>query len=166
MQKKRVLSLLVKNHSGVLSKIALLFTRRGYNIHSLSVGITEEPKRSRMTIEVIEDKQMLEQIIRQLNKLLDVIQVTCHTREDSVIQDLCLIKLRLNKLEDTNQILRLTRNFNAKIIDFGDGALILEFVGGEKNVDDLLHALKDFEILEYIQTGVTAMKKTIESKLL
>ncbi len=159
MQKKRVLSLLVKNHSGVLSKIALLFTRRGYNIHSLSVGITENPRRSKMTIEVIEDKQMLEQIIKQLNKLLDVIKVTCHTREDSVIQDLCLIKLKLNKTEDTNHILLLTRKFNAKIVDFADGALILEFVGREKKVENLLKALEEFEVLEYIQTGVTAMKK-------
>jgi len=162
MQKKRVLSLLVKNHSGVLSKVALLFTRRGYNIHSLSVGITEIPNRSRMTIEVIEDKQMLEQIIKQLNKLLDVIKVTCHTREDSVIQDLCLLKLKLNKSEDTNHILLITRKFNAKIVDFGNDALILEFVGREKKVEDLLEALKDYEMLEYIQTGVTAMKKTIE----
>ncbi len=164
MQKKRVLSLLVKNHSGVLSKIALLFTRRGYNIHSLSVGITENPKRSRMTIEVIEDKQMLEQIVKQLNKLLDVIKVTCHTKEDSVIQDLCLIKLKMEKIEDTNQILLITRKFNAKIVDFGNNALILEFVGREKKVGDLLQALKNFEIIEYIQTGVTAMKKTIDNK--
>ncbi len=157
--KKKVLSLLVKNHSGVLSKIALLFTRRGYNIHSLSVGTTENPKRSRMTIEVIEDSKMMDQIIKQLKKLLDVIEVNCHTKEDSVIQDLCLIKIKITGAEETNKIIVLAREFNVPIVNFSENSMIVEFVGRERKMEDFLACLKDFEILEYIQTGVTAMKK-------
>ncbi len=157
--KKRVLSLLVKNHSGVLSKISALFTRRGYNIHSLSVGTTENPKRSRMTIEVMEDSKMMEQIIKQLKKHLDVIEVNCHTKDDSVIQDLCLIKVKINNADDANNLIIIAREFNAPVVNFCTDSIIVEFVGREKKMEDFLKRLKDFEILEYIQTGVTAMKK-------
>ena len=115
MENKHILSVLVENQAGVLSKISGLFTRRGYNIDSLSVGETEDPEISRMTITLHGDRQTVEQIVKQLNKLIDVIKVIELEKGDSVCRELLLIKVKAS-LQTRSDIIGISDIFKAKII--------------------------------------------------
>ena len=126
--KKRVLSLLVDNTSGVLSRVSGLFSRRGYNIDSLSVGTTADPRYSRMTVVCSGDALILEQITKQLAKLVDVRDIKVLEPEDSVSRELVLVKVRARS-EQRQNIISIADIFRAKIIDVGKESLVIEMTG-------------------------------------
>lgn len=155
---KHILSVLVENQAGVLSKISGLFTRRGYNIDSLSVGETEDPETSRMTITLHGDRQTVEQIVKQLNKLIDVIKVIELEKGLSVCRELLLIKVKAS-LQTRSDIIGIADIFKAKIIDVAKESLILELTGDSEKVEAFTEILKPYGILEYNRTGLTALER-------
>ncbi len=156
--KLHTLAALVKNESGVLFKIAGLFARRGFNIESLAVGRTDNPKASRMTIAVRGDDQTIEQVIKQLNKLIEVIKVSDLTREDHVERELALVKVSATK-ENRSEIVELVDIFRAKIVDVGNRSLTIEITGNSKKVNALEDMLASFGIKEISRTGRIALAR-------
>lgn len=155
---KYVLSVLVENHSGVLSKISGLFSRRGYNIHSLTVGITEDPNISRMTIVVIGCQQMLEQINKQLNKLVDVIKIVELDNTKSVYRELALIKVSVNQ-GNRSMITETVNIFRGNIVDLDIKSMIIEITGDEEKVSAFIDLMKPYGIKEIVRTGLTALER-------
>lgn len=159
--KKRVLSLLVDNTSGVLSRVAGLFSRRGYNIDSLTVGETADPRYSRMTVVVSGDEQILDQITKQLAKLIDVVDIKILENETSVSRELVLVKLRVDA-EDRQAVIAIVNVFRGNIIDVGVDSLIVELTGQQSKLDAFLRLLEGHEILELARTGITGLSRGTE----
>ncbi len=155
---KHVISALVENQSGVLSRIAGLFSRRGYNIDSLSVGETEDPTISRMTIVTKADRQIQEQIKKQLNKLIEVIKIVELEEETSVYRELALIKVAADK-KTRAEIIEIANIFRAHIVDVSDCALIVEATGDQGKISALTNMLEPYGIKEIIRTGLTALQR-------
>lgn len=155
---RHVLSVLVENQSGVLSRVSGLFSRRGYNIDSLSVGETEDPSISRMTIVVKADDYILEQIKKQLNKLIDVIKVIELDKDRSVFRELMLIKV---KAEGNNRasIIEIVGIFRASIVDVANQTLTVEMTGDEDKINAFIDLMKPFGIREIVRTGLTALER-------
>lgn len=155
---KYVLSVLVENHSGVLSKISGLFSRRGYNIHSLTVGVTEEPNISRMTIVITGCEQILEQINKQLNKLIDVIKITSLDSTGAVYRELALIKVAMN--QSNQSIITETVNiFRGNIVDMDVKSMTIEITGDEEKVSAFIDLMRPHGIKEIVRTGLTALER-------
>ena len=154
--KKRVLSLLVVNSSGVLSRVSGMFSRRGYNIDSLTVGVTEDPKYSRMTVVVSGDDRTLDQIEKQLYKLEDVIQVTELKDGESVCRELVLVKVKADK-DEKQQIIAVADVFRAKIVDVAVDSLMIELTGNINKVEAFLGLMDGFEIQAIVRTGLTGL---------
>lgn len=152
-----VLSLLVENQAGVLSKIAGLFTRRGYNIDSLTVGITDNPDISRMTIMITGDEQMLEQISKQLNKLIDVIKVT-ELSGKSVCRELALIKLSYN-IKNQSLIKEAVNIFRGNIVDIDSKSMMIEVTGTEDKITAFIDLVRPYGIKEIVRSGVTGLER-------
>ena len=159
--KKRVLSLLVDNTSGVLSRVAGLFSRRGYNIDSLTVGETADPRYSRMTVVVNGDQQILDQITKQLAKLVDVRDIKVLEPDNSVSRELVLVKVAARP-EQREGIISIANIFRAKIIDVGVDSLIIELTGTESKIEAFFKLLGDYEILELARTGMTGLSRGAE----
>lgn len=159
---KHVLSVLVKNSSGVLSRVSGLFSRRGYNIDSLTVGRTENPSISRMTITLMADDDMLEQVKKQLNKLEDVIRVVNFKPDDSVYRELVLIKVKANG-ENRASINETVKIFRSKIVDLSSDTLTIELTGDESKVSALINLMQEYGIEELVRTGVTALQRGEET---
>ena len=155
---KHVLSALVKNSSGVLSRISGLFSRRGYNVDSLTVGRTEDPLISRMTITLMADDNTLEQVKKQLNKLEDVIRVVNFKADESVYRELVLIKVRANA-ENRAAINETVKIFRSKIIDVSTDTLTIELTGDENKISALINLMEEYGIEELVRTGVTALQR-------
>ena len=155
---KHVLSVLVKNSSGVLSRVSGLFSRRGYNIDSLTVGRTEDQNISRMTIALNGDEDVLEQVKKQLNKLEDVICVTDVNDNVSVYRELVLIKVRANA-ENRAAINETVKIFRSKIIDLSTNTLTIELTGDEDKVSALISLMEEYGIEELVRTGITALQR-------
>lgn len=150
------LSVTVENRPGVLTRVATLFRRRGYNIDSLTVGTTENIGVSRMTIVVQGDDTVMEQVIKQLYKLVDVIKVIDITNEESVDRELVLIKVKA----DNNvraEIVQIVDIFRARIVDIGRTSLIIEATGDQRKIDALEDSFRPFGIIELVRTGKMAM---------
>lgn len=158
MEKKHVLSVLVKNSSGVLSRVSGLFSRRGYNIDSLTVGRTENESISRMTITLMGDDDILEQVKKQLNKLEDVIKVIDLNQENSVYRELVLIKVKADA-QDRAAINEIVNIFRSKIIDLSTDTLTIELTGDESKISALIKLMEDYGIQELVRTGVTALER-------
>ena len=164
---KHVLSILVKNSSGVLSRVSGLFSRRGYNIDSLTVGSTENPSISRMTITLMADDDVLDQVKKQLNKLEDLIRVVNFKPEDSVYRELVLIKVKADG-ENRAAINETVKIFRSKIVDLSSDTLTIELTGDESKVSALINLMQEYGIEELVRTGVTALQrgeKTINNSL-
>lgn len=155
---KVVLSLLVENSSGVLSRVAGLFSRRGYNIDSLTVGETQNPHFSRMTIVSSGDEEALEQIGKQVGKLVDVIDVKELPAGESVYRELMLVKVEVSK-EERQQVIALANIFRAKIIDVADNSVIIEVTGDVSKEDAFLSLLENYKILQVARTGITGLSR-------
>jgi acetolactate synthase-1/3 small subunit len=155
---RHVLSILVENQAGVLSRVSGLFSRRGYNIDSLSVGETEDPAISRMTIVVRGDDQILEQIEKQLNKLIDVIKVVELNPEQSVFRELALIKVKTD-LSTRASVIEVVGIFRANIVDVSNDSLTIEMTGDEAKIDAFINLMNSYTILEVVRTGLTAIER-------
>ena len=155
---KKVLSVLVDNTSGVLNRVAGLFSRRGYNIDSLTVGVTQDPRYSRMTIVVTGDDDIIEQIIKQIEKLVDVNNVEVLEDNNSVCRELILTKVKTTP-EQRQQVMAVADIFRAKIVDVGIDSLIIELTGNQNKLDAFLNLLADYEILELVRTGITGLAR-------
>ena len=159
--KKRVLSLLVDNTSGVLSRVAGLFSRRGYNIDSLTVGETADPRYSRMTVVARGDEQILDQIVKQLAKLIYVVDIKVLEEESSVNRELVLVKVRADAA-DRQSIIAIANVFRGNIIDVGKDSLIIELTGQQSKLEAFVELLRGYEILELARTGITGLSRGAE----
>ena len=155
---KKVLSVLVDNTSGVLNRVAGLFSRRGYNIDSLTVGETENPKYSRMTIVVTGDDDILEQIVKQITKLVDVRRVEVLEPSDSVTRELILVKIKAEPAQ-RQQVISITEIFRANIVDVARDSLMIEITGSQYKLKAFLSLVEDYEILELVRTGITGLAR-------
>ncbi|WP_297630767.1 acetolactate synthase small subunit [uncultured Clostridium sp.] len=156
--KRHVLAVLVKNSSGVLSRVAGLFSRRGYNIDSLSVGQTENPNISRMTICLNGDDNILEQFEKQLSKLEEIISVENLRPETSVYRELVLIKVKATP-ENRGAINEVVKIFRSKIIDVSKDTLTIELTGDESKIEALINLVEEYGIEEVVRTGITAIER-------
>ena len=155
---RHVLSALVRNHPGVLSRVAGLFSRRGYNIESLTVGETENPGYSRMTIAVRGDDLALEQIQKQLEKLYEVVEVRLLDAGQSVCRELALVKVRAAE-EERDDVVRLAAVFHASVVDISAECLTVKVIGDPSLIDSLIGLLGPHGILELARTGVSALER-------
>ena len=153
---KHTLAVLVENKSGVLSRVASLFSRRGYNRDSLAVGVTEDPEVSRITIVVHGDDHVLEQVTKQLNKLVDVIKVSDLGGDDTVERELALIKVTADT-DNRAEIIQIADIFRARIIDVAPRSMTVEVTGEEAKVEAIEKLLRQFGIKEMARTGKIAM---------
>ncbi len=158
---KHTISVLVENHFGVLAHVSGLFSSRGFNINSLAVGETEDASVSRMTIVVDGDDRIVEQIIKQLNKLIDVIKVVDLAGEEIIDRELVLAKINA-AAATRGDIMQIVNTFRAKVVDVNPKSLTIEVTGGESKVDAMLELLRPFGIREVVRTGIVAMARRIE----
>ena len=160
---KHKVAVLVENNPGVLAKVANLFSRRGYNIDSLVVSDTEDKSISRMTIVVDGDEKTVEQVTKQLHKLVDVIKVNDLTNDDTVCRQLLLVRVAADH-QTRGEIIQLMDIFRARIIDIGRRSLIIEATGDESKIEAILKSLQPFGIQEIVKTGISAMVRSPKEK--
>ena len=153
---RHTLSVLVEDQPGVLARIASLFSRRGFNIESLAVGPTEHDGVSRMTIVVNVDELPLEQVTKQLNKLINVLKIVELDSSTSIQRELVLVKVRADQ-ETRSQVLETVQLFRAKVVDVSPDSVIIEATGNADKLDALLRVLDPFGIKELVQSGMVAM---------
>ena len=155
---RHTISVLVENKFGVLARIAGMFSGRGYNIHTLNVGPSHDPSISRMTIVVREKENVLEQIIKQLDKLVDVIEVIDFRAGESVNREMVLVQVAVNR-ETRGEVVELCDIFRAKIIDVSPGKLTIEVTGDEGKVSKFIQLMENFEITALTRTGKIALPR-------
>jgi acetolactate synthase-1/3 small subunit len=153
---KHTLSVLVENRPGVLTRVAALFARRGFNIHSLAVGPTEHPEVSRITVVVDVDELPLEQVTKQLNKLVNVIKIVELEPSASVQRELLLVKVKAD-LQTRSHVLETVQLFRAKVVDVAPDAVTIEVTGTADKLEAFLRVLEPFGIRELVQSGVIAV---------
>ncbi len=156
---QHIISVTVENKSGVLVRIAGLFSARGYNIDSLAVAETEDPTISRMSIVVKGDEKILEQIYKQLNKVIDVIKVQDLTDEEHIERELVLLKVSTQNSSARHEIIQMVNIFRAKIVDVCRKTLTIELVGSKPKVDAMIDLMKSFGIKEITRTGRIAISR-------
>ena len=160
-QSKQIIVALVENRPGVLNRIASLFRRRNYNVDSLTVGRTHKPHISRMTIAVDAEPGKVRQIVANLYKLVNVIDVRSLSNEPYVSRDLALVKVRTDDTESYNAVTEVCERFPARIVDIGTAVAILEITAREEVIEDFLQALEPIGIVEMVRTGVVAMGRGV-----
>jgi len=153
-----VISVLVENKFGVLARVAGLFSARGFNIDSLAVGETEDPEVSRMTIVVDADERILEQIKKQLNKLIDVIKVQDLTGSDFVDRELILLKVNAENTKVREKIIQIVDSTGAEVVDIGKKTLTIEETGDEHRIKAFIELLRPYGIVEIARTGKIALQ--------
>lgn len=157
--KRCILSILVENKSGVLRRVSNLFSRRGYNIESLSVGVTEDEGVSRITVVAVDcDENIIDQITKQVFKLIEVIKVEILDESKTVMRELQLIKVKTTK-QTRAEILEIANIFRSRVVDVSSGSLVLEATGGTQKINALINMLKPFTILEIVRTGLAAIER-------
>ncbi len=155
---KYTLSVLVENHAGVLSKISGLFSRRGFNIDSLAVGVTSDPKYSRITIVASGDEYIIEQLEKQLNKVIPVIKVKTFEQGSFISRELLLVKVSASP-NKRNEIINIAQITNAKIIDVSTSTISIEIAEESDKIEMFLNLLKPYGIKEVVRTGTIAIEK-------
>ena len=158
LQQQHTITVLVENHPGVLARTAGLFARRGFNIESLAVSVTDRPEISRMTIVVGGDHRVLEQITKQLNKLVEVIKVVDYTETAAVERELALIKVNAEP-KDRGEIMQIVEIFRGRIIDMSEKTFIIEVTGSTDKLDKITGLLEAYGIRELVRTGIIAMAR-------
>lgn len=153
---KHTISVIVENKPGVLSRVSGLFARRGFNIESLAVGVTEDPSVSRMTIVAEGDEKDLEQIVKQLYKLIDTLKVFDLPKDHSVERELALVKVAANE-KTRSEITQIADVFRARVVDVSEGALIIEISDETSKVDSMEEMLRKYGIQELVRTGTIAL---------
>lgn len=157
MSRNHTLSVVVLNKPGVLTRIAALFSRRGFNIESLAVGPTEDPELSRITLVAGVDEVALEQLTKQLNKLVEVLKIV-ELDDSAVRRELLLIKVRATP-DTRSQVLEIVNLFRSKTVDIANDSMTIEATGGTEKVDALLRMLEPYGIKEVVQSGVVALSR-------
>jgi acetolactate synthase-1/3 small subunit len=160
------LSVLVESRAGVLSRVAGMFSRRGFNIESLAVGTCEEPGMSRITIVVNGDDAVVEQVMKQTNKIIDVIKVSDLTERESVERELALIKVAAETGAARAEIMQIANIFRAQIVDVGTRTLVLQVAGDTDKIEALEKLLRQYGIKELVRTGKVALlrgSKTVKT---
>ena len=160
MQNK-ILSLLVDNTSGVLSRIAGMFSRRGYNIDSITAGVTADVNYTRITVVCSGDDAILDQIVKQLAKLVDVRDIKVLDPSDSVVRETVLVKVAAAP-EQRQGIVSIADIFRAKIVDVQEESMIIELTGTQSKLEGFMNLLKGYEILELARTGITGLSRGCE----
>ena len=155
---RKVFQLLVDNSSGVLSRISGLFSRRGYNIESSTAGVTADPRYSRITIVAQGDDEILDQIEKQVAKLIDVRNVKVLEPSDSVYRELCLIKVEATE-DNRENLISVANIFRANIVDVGPESLIIERTGNQSKIEAFMGLLKGYTISELARTGLTGLTR-------
>jgi len=155
---KHILSVLTENKAGVLSKVSGLFSRRGFNIDSLAVGPTQDDSISRMTIVVDGDDYIVEQVSKQLDKLIDVIKIKQLEKSDIVSRELALIKVSANN-QSRQEIIQIVDIFRAKIVDVSHESLVIEMVGPYDKQQAMIDLLSPFGIIELVKTGMISIER-------
>ena len=158
--KYHVISTLVEDKPGVLQKVAGMFNRRGFNIDSITVGNSEVEGQSRMVITVHADEKGLEQVMKQLNKLIDVIKIKDITK-NAVKRELCLVKVNVPDAKARAEIMQYTNIFRAHILDVSEETLLIELTGDKKKVNAFISLLENFGIKRIARTGLTAMSRGV-----
>lgn len=153
---KHTLAVTVENKPGVLTRVTTMFRRRGFNIDSLTVGATENPTISRMTIVVQGDDQIIEQVTKQLHKLVDVIKIVDVSEDRAVERELVLVKVKADA-SVRSEVMQIVEIFRARIVDIGKNTLIIEVTGDSGKIDAIEEALRPFGIVELVRTGKIAM---------
>lgn len=155
---RHVLSVFVRNQYGVLARISSMFRRRGFNIDSLTVGETENPEYSRMTVTFNGDDVVKNQIVRQLAKMPDVESIIELEKAESVSRELVLVKIK-NSKENRQDIMSVVDIFRAKVVDYGTEAMIVEITGESSKIDAFIDLVEEFGIIEVCRTGIVALKR-------
>lgn len=153
---RKVISILVRNHPGVLSHVAGLFTRRAYNIESIAAGETEDPKVTRITIVVSGDEDILGQVTKQLRKLIDVIKVLDLKYSKSLTRELVLMTI-FTPPDKRQSVINLANTFGATVADIASSTMTLEFVGNQRQISNIMQMLEDFEVKAIARTGLVAL---------
>lgn len=159
---KYTVSILVENNAGVLSRVVGMFSRRGFNIDSLSVGTTVDEEISRITIEVIGDAQIVEQVSKQLSKLVEVIKVKTLKGSETIKRGLMLCKVKTTP-KNRGEIMEITNVFRAKVVDISQTTLTVEMTGSEKKLDAFIEMIQPYGIEEIARTGMTALERGANS---
>jgi len=154
---KHIISVLVRNHPGVLSHVVGLFTRRSYNIESLAAGVTENPEVTRVTIVVTGDEKVLDQVMKQANKLVDVLRVIDLKYNQAITRELAIITVRTTTTQSRSEIIEIANVFGAKIVDMSEDTLTLELSGTERVLQNMVRLLSPFGIDEMARTGMIAL---------
>ncbi len=163
MEQSHIISALVENKPGVLFAVSNMFRRRGYNIDSISVGPVERKDTARMTITVSSDEKTVGQMIKQLDKLIDVIDVRNLSRSNSVIRELALIKVATPDLQSRSEVTQFADAFRGRIIDVSYESLTIEITGDPDKIDAFIELVRKHEIREVARTGITALARGSKS---
>ncbi len=155
---RKVFQLLVDNTAGVLSRISGLFSRRGYNIESITAGVTADPRYTRITIVASGDDEILDQIEKQVAKLVDIRNIKVLEPKESVYRELCLIKLEVTA-QNREGIIALSNVFRANIVDVSAGSMIIELTGNQSKIEAFLGLLDGYTIMELARTGITGLSR-------
>jgi acetolactate synthase-1/3 small subunit len=161
--KTKVIAALVENKPGVLHSVANMFRRRGFNIESITVGRTEQESLSRMTITVNGDEKTLEQIIKQMNKLIDVVKVSELEPENIVTRELALIKVNVPDTKTRSDIINCVEVFRGRVVDVSSETLTIEITGTSDKIDAFLNLMKTYGVMELARTGITALSRGVKS---
>jgi acetolactate synthase-1/3 small subunit len=162
-QKTTVIAALVENKPGVLHSISNMFRRRGFNIESITVGHTEQKGVARMTITVSGDEKTLEQIEKQMNKLIDVIKVNTFEPDNIVARELALIKINVPDVKSRSDIINCVEVFRGRVVDVATESLMVEITGTPDKIDAFLNLMRGYGISEMARTGLTALARGVKS---
>jgi len=162
-EKATVIAALVENKPGVLHSIANMFRRRDFNIESITVGQTEQKGIARMTITVSEDEKTIEQVVKQMNKLIDVIKVARLEPENIVTRELALVKVNAPDSKTRSDIINCVEVFRGRVVDVSPDTLAIEITGTPDKLDALLNLMKTYGIMELARTGLTALSRGVKS---
>ncbi len=157
--KTRVVSAIVENKPGVLHSVANLFRRRNFNIESITVGATEDKELSRITITVNADEKTLDQVVKQLDKLVDVVGVAELDPSSIVTRELALVKINVPSSKERSDVINCVQVFRGRVVDVSSESLIVEITGTPDKIDAFLNLMKTFGIIELARTGITALSR-------
>jgi len=156
---RHIISLLMENEAGALSRVAGLFSARGYNIESLTVAPTEDPTLSRMTLVTIGSEDIVEQITKQLNKLIDIVKLADITDGEHIERELMLIKVTANTADQREEVKRMTDIFRGRVIDVKDATFTIEITGDGTKLDAFIEAMHESDIIETVRSGATGISR-------
>ena len=162
-EKTKVIAALVENKPGVLHSVANMFRRRDFNIESITVGPTEQEDLSRMTITVNGDEKTLEQVVKQMSKLIDVVKVSRLEPENIVTRELALIKVNIPDNKSRSDVINCVEVFRGRVVDVSPESLTMEITGTPDKIDAFLNLMKTYGIMELARTGLTALSRGISS---